>query len=253
MTTTRNLARESVACAIVVDPRMGGIMSRNTRTNVPAATDTTVPTMPTTPDGYADAYAAATGSDRTVIRNAATAAMTAALDAGEFADAAAYRAVIRDRMIPTAATATVVDYDALVVARIHALVNAAAAIATGAVRPTGVPTDHTYGPTVRDAFAIYGIDVPTDANDYADDAVAIATDRVARSTVRNDIGSVITRAFGDAPVGTRMTVREIAIAGATDTYRPGDGAIAARMFGGSGVDGFTADDTTVPRSVVRTA
>lgn len=64
----------------------------------------------------------------------------------------------------------------------------------------------------------------------SDDRVARVVGLVTRTrSARRDIQGVYDRAFADAEIGTELTVRQIAVAGALPDYSPSDGAISARL------------------------
>lgn len=194
------------------------------------------------------AYAVATGPAKAAVKTAARARSNEALNAGRFPEAQAwYQAA--EAMTTSRPAAAPVDYAALVAGRIAALELAARHLRNGNVRPAGVPDDADLRGVADLADALQTADADSG---LVEAATALAEAKVARSTVRNSIADVVTRAF-DATDKDTLTIAEIARLGATDDYKPGSGAIAARMFGGTGVEGFVAnpETATAPRTVSR--
>lgn len=228
----------------------------------PAASDgpTGVPTVPApwTPDQAQIDYAAAEGPAKVTIRNRARSMADAAVMADDIDTAKTWLAAVR-AMVPATAQPSGPDYGALMTARARDLIDAAAIILTGQVRPAGVPDEFDLA-TWADAqvtlfdgagFVVDGWLADTSRTVSAD-AAALAGAKVARSADRQDIGDVVRRAFDGQPSGTVLTIAQVCKRGALPHYTPGSGAVAARMFGaGTGVTGFVAVEgtATAPRSI----
>lgn len=197
-------------------------------------------------------YATATGPAKTAVRGEAQAAINAAVDRLDVDAMQAYKAAL-DAMVPNKPVAAPVDYEALVARRIATLRTAAEALANGSVRPAGIPDDVTL-----DVDRIATLLDEATHDDYAADADRIAAERVSRSTgERGSIHAAVVRAFEASDGADALTIAEVTRLGATDDYKPGSGAVAARYFTSEGSrgerDGFVGIDGTAtePRRIAR--
>jgi len=181
------------------------------------------------------AYATATGSDKVKVRNRADEAAKAALRAGNLLDAQAWQNAADGMVATSAKKAVEIDWTARLVDRAASLVYAAELMFAQATLPTGVPDDAKidwdgFGDKVKARVAAaWSATTDDEARTVTDAGQSIASEKVGRSVVRNDIQSVIDRAFDGLDKGTFLTVAEIATKGGTADYRPSDGAIAARV------------------------
>jgi len=196
-------------------------------------------------------YQEATGPAKTAVRNETQAAINAAVDRLDLDAMQAYKAAL-DAMVPAKPTAAPVDYEALVARRIATLRTAAEALANGSVRPAGIPDEVTLD---LDRIATL-LDEATH-DDYAEEADKLAAEKVTRATgERGSIHAAVVRAF-EASGADSLTIAEITRLGATDDYKPGSGAVAARYFTSEGSrgerDGFIGLDATAtePRRITR--
>jgi hypothetical protein len=222
-------------------------MFQMARTNTRTAPATSAKSSATVDpwDAAVDAYHAASGAEKSRVRRDADASMRAALIAGDASGAMAWLAAT-EKMVASRPTADAPDYVDIVARRIVTLRGAAESILNGSTRPAGIPDDVDLSAVAARVATMSYDDVS------ADDMSAVASAKVARSAVRRDIADVVRRAF-DVTGKNRLTVAAIARHGATDDYTPSGGAVAARMFGGRGVDGFTAHEATAdaPRTITR--
>lgn len=198
------------------------------------------------------AYRDATGSDKANVRRDANATMQAALLSGDFDAAQAWAVAIRDDMVPAKPTPVAPDYEVILADRAATLYAALVMIQSGTV-PTGIPAGTpvpSWDNVKQRADEIMRGTAGTPEGDLANVAHGIATTKVTRSTERNSIADVVARAFA-ATGADSLTVAEVARHGATDTYKPSSGAVAARFFGGSGVAGYVAieADANGPRRI----
>lgn len=218
---------------------------------------TTVPAHVALIEAAQSAYESATGADKARVRRDAEAAMKAALGAANLEAAQAWLAAI-EGMVPAKVAAPTVDWNARAIDRAASLLMAAQLIVANAARPGNIPSDValdvTWDAVKSRAEAGWNAEAGTDAHAVSVAANDLAAANVGRSTVRNSIADVIERAFAGYE-GDRLTIAQVAKRGATETYQPGSGAIAARMFGGSGVPGFVAIEATAttPRMIAREA
>lgn len=179
-------------------------------------------------------YAAATGPAKVAVRNRADEASKAAIRAGNAESAKAWLNAT-DRMVPTSAKKSVeIDWTSRVIDRAASLYMAVERIVGGFV-PDGVPSDSldmnrvTWDAIKSRVEIAWAAESGSDGDEIAKSADAVASAKVGRSVVRNDIQSVVSRAFDGLDTGAFLTVAEVATKGGTTDYRPSDGAIAARV------------------------
>ena len=155
-------------------------------------------------------YRAASVADKARLRATATADLHAAVDALDMDAATAARDAIKSWTDAVASAPVVVDYAAILSARVATLRAAADMIESGTVVPDGIPAGTTMaaGPSPADVDA----------------ATRIASAKITRSRVRNNIADAIVDAFTDMPAGSFMSCTDVA----NKMGLPSAGAVAAR-------------------------
>lgn len=216
-------------------------MSRKSNTATMSVSSEKVETS-MTPEMAVKAYFEAVGAEKRKMRDFADKSLKDAIGEMDLQSASAWKSAL-DAMVPAKSEKSVSDPREAIARKVAILRMAANLLESGSVRPSGVSEE-------ADLTGMSEFVGNVENESIVEDARKVASAKVTRSGDRHSIEDVIRDAFAKSD-RTELKLSEIAKLGASEHYSPSQGAIAARMFGGKGVEGFVPVEATAttPRTV----